>query len=180
MLDRYWFRKILLLVIIVAIVPPIVWGEPRSVEGQAGGDPWRSIIFDFQTLIGGLLAIFAAWWTVDMMEKTDRAAQERHEQMLSETRNTEFANAVRHNQIMKLDLRADMLRVDRLLTPSLLGFVNSQKELQNLLKYDLAKLRLPEQFTDEDRNSFHKATWFLEEKFTTPLSSQAWQEQADL
>ncbi|WP_349041360.1 hypothetical protein [Agrobacterium sp. SORGH_AS 787] len=88
-------------VLIVTIIPPVLIGAPREIEGQKGGDPWRNIIFDFQTLITGLLAVGAATWTVATMEKTDRRAEERH------------------RQLVNLSVRADRLRVERLMVPAL-------------------------------------------------------------
>jgi hypothetical protein len=45
-------------------------------------DRWRKLIYEFQTLIAGIFAVFAAWWTVETMELTDKSAQRRHEQMM--------------------------------------------------------------------------------------------------
>lgn len=75
----------MLVCVIASIVPAVIFGEPRLVDGQHGGDPWRNILFDFQTLIGGGLAVFAAWWTVGAMEKADQAAQVRHNQIIEAT-----------------------------------------------------------------------------------------------
>ena len=79
------FRWLVLLIVAVSLLLPIVWGTPRVIEGQSGGDTWRNVIFDFQTLIAGALAVFAAWWTVDTMERTDLRAEQRHQQMLEAT-----------------------------------------------------------------------------------------------
>ncbi|THV15395.1 DUF1345 domain-containing protein [Rhizobium rhizophilum] len=78
--------KILILIVLIsAILLPAIFGEVRLVQGQSGGDPWRNFVLDFQTIIGGFLAVFAAWWTVSTMEKADQAAQTRHDQIIEAT-----------------------------------------------------------------------------------------------
>lgn len=78
--------KILILIVLIsAILLPAIFGEERLVQAQSGGDPWRNFVLDFQTIIGGFLAVFAAWWTVSTMEKADQAAQTRHNQILEAT-----------------------------------------------------------------------------------------------
>lgn len=78
--------KILILIVLIsAILLPAIFGEERLVQGQSGGDPWRNFVLDFQTIIGGFLAVFAAWWTVATMEKADQAAQTRHDQIIEAT-----------------------------------------------------------------------------------------------
>lgn len=78
--------KILILIVLIsAILLPAIFGQERVVQGQSGGDPWRNFVLDFQTIIGGFLAVFAAWWTVATMEIADRAAQTRHNQILEAT-----------------------------------------------------------------------------------------------
>ncbi|MFL0693982.1 MAG: hypothetical protein ACJLUP_18425 [Agrobacterium tumefaciens] len=78
--------KILILIVLIsAILLPAIFGEERLVQGQSGGDPWRNFVLDFQTIIGGFLAVFAAWWTVSTMEKADQAAQTRHDQIIEAT-----------------------------------------------------------------------------------------------
>ncbi len=94
------FRNVLLVAIAFAIIPPLILGEPRVVDDQHGGDPWRNFYLDFQTLIGGALAIFAAWWTVDTMETTDRQA------------------AQRHAETMALNLRSEYVVLDRGVRPT--------------------------------------------------------------
>ena len=83
-----------------ALIPAILFGEPRRIVDQTGGDPWRNIIFDFQTLFTGMAAVAAATWTVFTMERTD-ARQER-----------------RHRELVRLSLRSDRLLVERMLHPA--------------------------------------------------------------
>lgn len=83
-----------------AIILPVVFGLPRGIAGQ-DGDGWRNFIYDFQTLIGGGAAVVAAWLTVRQMRITDERSE------------------FRHRELVSLQLRADRLRVERLLYPSL-------------------------------------------------------------
>ncbi|MBB3462004.1 hypothetical protein [Rhizobium sp. BK377] len=94
--------------IAAGIVIPVLWGEPRSVSGQDGGDYWRNTIYDFQTLITGLAAVLAAAFTVgkmqqtiDVMERTDRESDRRHRELVGLTR------------------RPDRLRLQRAVFPQL-------------------------------------------------------------
>lgn len=82
---EHWGKITMLIVAVGCVLPPAIFGEARTVEGQFGGDSWRNFLYDFQTLIGGLFAVFAAWWTVDMMRLTDQAAQRRHDQIIEAT-----------------------------------------------------------------------------------------------
>lgn len=65
-------------------------------DGRASGETW---VYRYQTLIAGVLALGAAWWTVQTMQTTDLKAHHRHE------------------QIMDLSIRADRLRIERALNP---------------------------------------------------------------
>lgn len=89
------------IVVCVTILPPLFFGEARSIKDQAGGDSWRNFIFDFQTLIGGGAAILAAWYTVRQMRITDEKSE------------------ARHRELVALQLRSDRLRVERMLFPAL-------------------------------------------------------------
>ncbi|EHS51519.1 hypothetical protein PDO_1910 [Rhizobium sp. PDO1-076] len=135
--------QILKLVVVVAaatILPAVLFGEARTVDGQAGGDPWRNFFLDFQTLVGGALAVFAAWLTVDKMESTDLRAQKRHE------------------ELVQLSLRADRLSIERLLFPQL-------SELRVIYKR-LKQIELPEldnDFTVENdfpSINYYRASYF--------------------
>ena len=101
----------------VAIALPVLFGSGPDVGSERKGeDPLRTLIFEFQTLIGGALAVCAAWWTVKTMEDTETAAAKRHAEQL------------------ELVLRKDRLAVERAVNPqrtSLDGqacFLNSFRE----------------------------------------------------
>lgn len=89
------------IVVCVTILPPLFFGEARSIKDQAGGDSWRNFIYDFQTLIGGGAAIIAAWYTIRQMRITDEKSE------------------ARHRELVALQLRSDRLRVERMLFPAL-------------------------------------------------------------
>lgn len=71
---------LLFCVVFAAIIPAVLFGEPRRMAGQEGGDAWRNIIFDFQTLITGFAAVGAAFLTIAEMRLTDTAAERRHQE----------------------------------------------------------------------------------------------------
>jgi hypothetical protein len=73
-------------------------GIARRVLGE---DPekWQRFIYNYQTLIGGVLAVVAAVITVLVMIIVDRR------------------QASRHNELVALNLRQDKLRLERLLVP---------------------------------------------------------------
>lgn len=86
-------------VIFLAVGVPALFGDARVIEGQKGGDPWRNVIFDFQTLLTGLLAVGAACWTVMTMERTDEKSE------------------ARHRQLVALSLRSEIIAMERALNP---------------------------------------------------------------
>ncbi|MRH93917.1 hypothetical protein [Agrobacterium tumefaciens] len=73
------------LVLASAICLPVIFGEPRKIKDQSGGDSWRNVIYDFQTLITGFFAIGAAYMTVRYALKIDDRQQRRHQQIMSFT-----------------------------------------------------------------------------------------------
>lgn len=89
------------IVVAAGIVLPVVFGEPRNVQGSTGGDSWRNLIYDFQTLLTGIAAVLAAAITIRTMEKTDRQSERRH------------------RELMIIQLRPDQLKVSRALHPQI-------------------------------------------------------------
>lgn len=69
------------LILLTGFFLPIFFGEPRMVKDQHGGDPWRNIIYDFQTLFTGVLAVGAAAFTIIQSRAIDERQQRRHEQL---------------------------------------------------------------------------------------------------
>ncbi|CDN93450.1 hypothetical protein BN949_02604 [Agrobacterium tumefaciens] len=111
-----------LLVVCVTILPPLFFGEARSVKDQVGGDSWRNFIFDFQTLIGGGAAMIAAWYTVRQMRISDMKSYDRH------------------RELVELQLRPDTLRVERMLKPGLADLEACYEEIRGVRFNTLSKL----------------------------------------
>jgi hypothetical protein len=122
----------------VAIVVCILQAGPISKEG-ASASYVAGLIYDFQTLIGGTLAIAAAWWTVMTMERTDQAAAERHVDQV------------------ELALRGDRLAVERAVNPQMLGLRGSNEFLISLRAEMLGRSTLNGQlgFIVERRLAFY-------------------------
>jgi hypothetical protein len=76
--------------------------------------PWIEFLNKYQTLIGGVLAIFAAILTIGQMRKSDEVNQKRHDQLI------------------ELSLRGEHLQVARAINPSLPKFSSSLRELKNI------------------------------------------------
>ncbi|WP_429813615.1 hypothetical protein [Ensifer sp. B1-9] len=76
-----------ILVVIALLVFPPIFGERPVFADRTGGDPMWNFVYDFQTLITGALAVFAAVATIREMRISD-AKQERrhHEQRLDANR----------------------------------------------------------------------------------------------
>ncbi|RVN34514.1 hypothetical protein [Sinorhizobium meliloti] len=87
--------------IMAAIVLPAIFGPPAEFADRHGGDPWRNAIYDFQTLITGVLAVAAAAGTIIQMQLADRKSDDRH------------------RQSMELALRGDRLLIQRALIPQI-------------------------------------------------------------
>ena len=87
--------------VLTGLILPILFGEPALVDGRTGGDPWRNWVYDFQTLITGLAAVGAATWTISVMESTDRKQTDRH------------------RELVELNQRSDLRRLERAIEPQL-------------------------------------------------------------
>lgn len=72
---------LLAIVLAFLLLVPIFFGEARTVEDESGGDSWRNIIYDFQTLFTGILAVGAATFTILQSRKIDDRQQKRHEEL---------------------------------------------------------------------------------------------------
>ncbi|MBY3342706.1 hypothetical protein [Rhizobium laguerreae] len=83
----------------VGISLPVIFGEPRKVDDQHGGDAWRNAIYDFQTLITGVAAVAAAYFAIN------------------QSRVVEANSERRHQQLMELSLRPARLMIDRTVFP---------------------------------------------------------------
>ncbi|CAN7759907.1 hypothetical protein LJR257_006812 [Ensifer adhaerens] len=70
-------EKLFILLALLLLLLPAMFGEPRNADGS-GGDFLRNFVFDFQTLLTGLLAIGAAYWTLREMRISDEVQERRH------------------------------------------------------------------------------------------------------
>ncbi|MBD8652332.1 hypothetical protein IFT66_14685 [Rhizobium sp. CFBP 13726] len=93
-------------VVAAATVPAAIWSGTSDRVGR--------FVYDYQTLITGLLAVAAAALAVWQARRTD-----------------EKSNA-RHTQILELSLRADRLRVERATKPLAEELALSFKKLEHL------------------------------------------------
>lgn len=90
----------------------ILRAGPVSSEGSAKAY-LAGLLYDYQTLVTGLLAIFAAILTVVEMRRSDASSERRHAEALK-------SSAAQHEAAMKLAVRSDRLRVQRALHPQFL------------------------------------------------------------
>ncbi|MEB3047365.1 hypothetical protein [Rhizobium mulingense] len=103
-----------ILLVVAALVLPAAFGEPRAPTGK-GGDVVRNFLFDFQTLITGILAILAARWTVRQMRDSDRLQQARHERELHVTQMPRKLAALRLAHSVPRQLREGVAQIEQLL-----------------------------------------------------------------
>ncbi len=116
----------LVVALLAAVVPPILFGDAPQFDDRKGGDTWRNTIYDFQTLFTGLAAVAAAAMTILVMERTD-ARQE-----------------ARHRELVRLSLRADLLRISRAVYPQLDELPHFLEEIDTLCRAfagDTSKIR---------------------------------------
>ena len=103
-----------IVILIMALLPPVVFGphpQPSS-DYKDLGDGWATIIYNYQTLITGLLAVAAAAITVWKMGQIDGAQAERQRQ-------NEDVQAERHRQLIELGLRSELIKLERAINPQL-------------------------------------------------------------
>ncbi len=115
----------LAIVIATAVFVLIFTGEARTLDGSSDNF-FRNVMYDFQTLITGVLALGAAWWTVHTMQIADVKANRRHE------------------QAMELGLRGDRLRIERALNPQGLSWALGTGSSPSFS--DAQKLRISRKF----------------------------------
>jgi len=91
----------LVAVAVVGVTVLVVFGKPRLEKDVVPGNPWRDAIYDFQTLLTGFAAVAAAAATIIAMEKTDRASERRH------------------RELVEIQLQPDLRRLERALNPQI-------------------------------------------------------------
>ncbi|GAA5626998.1 hypothetical protein Brsp05_02281 [Brucella sp. NBRC 12953] len=96
------------LVAFVAIVPPTLWHDHLN-------DPWAKWVYDYQPLIAGAFAIFAAYLTVNTMRETDDRQESRHQ------------------ELMRLNLRRDQLIARRAAHPQVIDIQECERDVEELI-----------------------------------------------
>ncbi|QND45326.1 hypothetical protein HB780_06140 (plasmid) [Rhizobium lusitanum] len=79
----------------------------------------ETALYNYQTLITGILALVAAGLTIMQMRKSDKEANGRHERARDDALDNEKAAQRRHVQLFDLSLRRDARLVDRAVNPQL-------------------------------------------------------------
>ncbi|MDQ0454632.1 hypothetical protein [Rhizobium paknamense] len=92
----------------------LVCGRWTSKPETADQSCIRNYIYDFQTLITGVLAVAAAYFTVRQMQETDRLAEQRHRDQI------------------QLQMRPDKLKLERRLIPALRLYRGSSEQLKDI------------------------------------------------
>lgn len=123
-----------MIAIAAAFLPPVMFGDLRAQTERQGSDPWVLRIYEFQTLIAGIAAIGAAWWTVAAMDRTEAAAARRHAQQID------------------VALRSDRLRMQRALHPQFHELEELRKTFNAFSIY----------FEDEEDSSTALGNWIVQ------------------
>ncbi|RVK13459.1 hypothetical protein [Sinorhizobium meliloti] len=75
------FLGALIFALLAVLILPAIFGEPPTFDDRRGGDPWRNFVYDFQTLITGVLAVGAAVATIQQMRASDALQVRLHQQL---------------------------------------------------------------------------------------------------
>ncbi|MGM5088026.1 hypothetical protein ACD589_15180 [Rhizobium sp. 814_E9_N1_1] len=129
-----------IVVVAAAIVVPVVFGAPAEFTDRHGGDAWRNLIYDFQTLITGVLAVVAALGTILQMRRSDALQDRRHRENRRDLR--------RGDELVVTRLRAFLPSALRSHSVTLRAYVNSQNPFGRAIEWHHAKFEV-EHFQDE-------------------------------
>nr|WP_272212376.1 hypothetical protein [Marinicella sp. W31]MDC2878290.1 hypothetical protein [Marinicella sp. W31] len=118
-------------------------------------------VFDYQTLVSGTLAIFAAVLTVNQMRMSDRQAKERH------------------RELADLQIRPYRLKVERLCQPALQDLLILCGDID-----EMGALQVPEAGDEPSVKSNYRewlqtAVW-ITERFDKLLDRSTWREDSDV
>lgn len=102
----------------ICLFLPIIYGQARIEKDIVAGDPWRDVLYDFQTLITGLMAVGAAGFTILTMEKTDQASERRHQ------------------ELVEIQLRSEFRRMERVLHPQIGDLMDIKVRLSGFLELE--------------------------------------------
>ena len=106
--QKGWVQFFSAIAFIIVVLFSLFW----VTKGEASSA--NKFIYDYQTLITGIAAVFAAGYTVRQMRITDEMSEKRHRELVS------------------LQLRADRLRVERSLFPALGDLEDSFKKVRDI------------------------------------------------
>ncbi|OCJ65042.1 hypothetical protein A6U97_12135 [Agrobacterium tumefaciens] len=172
---REWFYRALTVTFVFIALVSLAWmflvSAPTKNPNWAASvsriffsdlyvETWRDWLNQFQSLIGGVLAVTAAGATVMQMRITERKSDERH------------------TQLVRLQTRADALRVDRMIY----GNKNIIKAERAVLRtvLDTAKLTRPyPEFEEDDFAQFHRIETACARALSA-ISNDEWSHARDL
>ncbi|KQW76794.1 hypothetical protein [Ensifer sp. Root127] len=100
-------EKLFILLALLLLLLPAMFGEPRNADGS-GGDFLRNFVFDFQTLLTGLLAIGAAYWTLREMRISDEVQERRHFELRLDAIRDDLLAVKRLQETVPGDLRKNV------------------------------------------------------------------------
>jgi len=111
-----------LLVVAMALIPPAIVGwQAQAKDFKPFASGFTTFLYNYQTLITGVLAIIGAGITVYQMRVSDRAETERHEKSLRSAavqHHQSLMNAAeQHREALFAASRRDYLMVERALIP---------------------------------------------------------------
>ena len=119
---REFIAGVLICVVIVVVIA--VLKEAGPADNARGGEHYlRTLVFEFQTLLTGILAVAAAYLTVLQMRASDEKSDSRHLQTMK-------AASEQHKASMRLALRGDRLRVHRALHPQFRELRDIKKRME--------------------------------------------------
>ncbi|MCI9865842.1 hypothetical protein RHIZ_07800 [Rhizobium skierniewicense] len=112
--KRFWLIPAVIVVIPILLMVFLAASEDKSIF-VSNGNATRQFVSEFQTLIGGIFAIFAAYFTVWQMRTTDSQAERQHAQQ------------------MALSIRHDGLTIDRASSPDLQEIDDALEKIEDLM-----------------------------------------------
>lgn len=148
---------------LVAIGAVPIIGKPQPPSNWEDlGDAWATFVYNYQTLITGILAVGAAWRTIKQMQETDRAAYDRHFQAREDALNAERSAQKRHEELQDLSLRRDRLLVDRAVEPQLLELASAMGRIGEIADGLSTGVNPPEYLRDGVRSFLTAIEWIME------------------
>ena len=76
-------------------------------------------IYKWQTLLGGIFAIFAAYVTISQMQESEKNQGQRHQEMMQRQIENESYQSARHQDMISMQLRPESIKIRRNFSPIL-------------------------------------------------------------